>query len=63
MTSNPLTLHIEPRPDGVGIAGRLSDGHGEEHQFSGWLGLLSLLEEARLNLAADSGDSPAEVSP
>jgi hypothetical protein len=58
MTSKPLTVHIEPRPDGEVIAGRLCDGHGEEHQFTGWLGLLSLLEEARLAVVAEPPARP-----
>lgn len=62
MTGTPLTLHIDPRPDGHPIAGRLCDSGGGEHHFTGWLGLLSLLEEARLKQASDSGDSPAEVT-
>jgi hypothetical protein len=54
MTSSPLTLHIEARPEGERIAGRLRDGGGIEHQFTGWLGLLTLLEQARLTLATES---------
>jgi hypothetical protein len=54
MTGNPLTLHLEPRAEGDGIAGRLRDGCGEEHHFTGWLGLLSLLEEARLAVVPES---------
>jgi hypothetical protein len=62
MTGTPITLHIDPRPDGDAIAGRLRDSCGEEHRLAGWLGLLTLLEQARLKQAANSGDSPAEVS-
>jgi hypothetical protein len=52
VTSNRLTLHIESRPDAERIAGRLCDGCGEEHRFSGWLGLLTLLEQARRETVA-----------
>jgi hypothetical protein len=62
MTGNPLTLHIEPRPNGQPIAGRLRDSCGEEHHFTGWLGLLTLLEQARLRQGSDAEDSPSEVS-
>jgi len=58
MTRNTLTLQIEPRPDGDGIAGRLLDGCGEEHQFDGWLGLLSLLEEARMATSTNRNGGP-----
>jgi hypothetical protein len=55
---NPLTLHIEPAADGHPIAGRLSDACGVEHRFTGWLGLLTLLEQARVATAAEpSGDA------
>jgi hypothetical protein len=62
MTGTPLTLHIEPRPNGQPIAGRLRDSCGEEHHFTGWLGLLTLLEQARLKQAPKSGGSRTEVS-
>jgi hypothetical protein len=53
MTVKPLTLHLEPRSGDQGITGRLKDGCGAEHQFTGWLGLLTLLEQARV-LATES---------
>ena len=62
VTGNPLTLHIDSGPQGHPIAGWLRDGCGEERQFTGWLSLLSLLEQARLKQASDAEDSPAEVS-
>jgi hypothetical protein len=62
VTSNQLTLQIEPRPDCDGIAGRLRNGNGEEHRFTGWLGRLTLLEQARLKAASDAGDSTQGVS-
>jgi hypothetical protein len=54
VTSNRLTLQIEPRPESEAIAGRLSDGRGEEHHFTGWLGLLTLLEQARAAVATEA---------
>jgi hypothetical protein len=51
VTGARLTLHIDSGPEGQVIAGRLRDGCGEEHQFTGWLGLLSLLEQVRLGIA------------
>jgi hypothetical protein len=58
MIGSRLTLHIETQPDGHGIAGQLRDPRGAEHQFTGWLGLLTLLEEARLAVAADRAGGP-----
>jgi ketosteroid isomerase-like protein len=43
-----LTLRLEPFAKGELIAGSLCDEHGNEHPFAGWLGLLTLLEQARL---------------
>ena len=43
-----LTLRLEPPCDGEPIAGWLCDERGDERHFAGWLGLLSLLEQARL---------------
>jgi hypothetical protein len=47
-TSRSLTLRLEPHPDGQSIAGSVVDERGDEHYFAGWLGLLTLLERARL---------------
>ncbi len=44
----PLRLSLELRPAGVALSGSLFDEHGDEHAFSGWLGLLTLLEAARV---------------
>ena len=41
---------LELRADGAGLEGSLVDESGTEHTFSGWLGLLTLLEGARLRL-------------
>jgi hypothetical protein len=41
-----LTLELDS--DEAGRTGRLCDELGVEHRFSGWLGLLTLLEAARL---------------
>ena len=45
--SRSLSLTMAPA-DGSRISGRLRDEHGAEHRFSSWLGLLSLLEAARV---------------
>jgi hypothetical protein len=50
-TSRSLTLRLRPHPDGQSIAGWVVDEHGDEHYFAGWLGLLTLLEQARLGAA------------
>jgi hypothetical protein len=58
MTGNPLTVHIERRADGDAIAGLVRDGRGKEHHFTGWLGLLSLLEETRLMAISELPSAP-----
>ncbi len=40
----PLRLSLELRPDEAGLTGSLSDDRGREQSFTGWLGLLTLLE-------------------
>ena len=50
-TNRPLTLRLEPPGDSKLIAGWLCDEDGEEHRFSGWLELLTLLERTRLTVA------------
>jgi hypothetical protein len=48
MAADPsLRLVLAPLSDENRIAGRLCDERGEEHRFSSWLGLLSLLDAAR----------------
>jgi hypothetical protein len=44
-TNRPLTLRVDPQADPQRIAGWVSDGHGDEHYFEGWLGLFTLLEQ------------------
>jgi hypothetical protein len=59
MTANrALLLTLEPTPDDGRIAGRLCDEHGEGHDFACWLGLLALLEDARVR-ASSLPDSDA----
>jgi hypothetical protein len=58
VTGSRLILQIEAHADGEGIAGRLCDGSGEEHRFTGWLGLLTLLEQARVATAAERSGDP-----
>jgi hypothetical protein len=43
-----LRLSLELRPSGAALCGSLYDEGGTEHEFTGWLGLLTLLEAARL---------------
>jgi hypothetical protein len=52
-TSRSLTLRLKPHPDGQSIAGWVVDGRGAEQYFAGWLGLLTLLEQARLAAACE----------
>ncbi|HEX8123776.1 MAG TPA: hypothetical protein VF549_21175 [Solirubrobacteraceae bacterium] len=44
----PLRLSLELHPCGAGLAGSLVDESGDAHVFAGWLGLLTLLEAARV---------------
>jgi hypothetical protein len=62
-TNRPLTLHLEPHADSQLIAGWLCDERGDERYFTGWLGLLTLLEQARLVAACgpQHGASHAET--
>jgi hypothetical protein len=59
MTGDQLTLRIVKGGDGEVIAGSVRDGAGKEHHFTGWLGLLTLLEEARRGVA---GHEPSASS-
>lgn len=62
-TAPLLTLHFERSADPELIAGWLRDERGGEQYFAGWLGLITLLEQARLNAATDPEDSARRVSP
>ena len=44
----PLRLSVELRPSGAALCGSVRDEGGTEHEFTGWLGLLTLLEAAWL---------------
>ena len=46
-TDLSLRLVFATDGDGERMAGRLCDERGEEHHFSSWVGLLSLLDAAR----------------
>jgi hypothetical protein len=50
-----LRLAVELRPCGDGLAGSVTDEQGAEHSFTGWLGLLTLLETARTKLEPATG--------
>jgi hypothetical protein len=51
-TDGLLTLRLDPNTGGQVIAGWICDERGE-HYFTGWLGLLTLLEQARAKVAAE----------
>jgi hypothetical protein len=61
-TDRLLALRLEPQADHQQIAGWLYDERGGEHYFAGWLGLLTLLEQARVKAASDAGDSTRGVN-
>jgi hypothetical protein len=50
--SNELRLSLDADLRGNRIAGRLYDERGDEHPFSSWLGLLTVLESARRGAGA-----------
>ena len=60
-----LTLRLEPPGDSEPIAGWLCDECGDERHFAGWLGLLTLLEQARLTVTGEPhhGASQAARAP
>ena len=57
-TNRSLRLRLEPASDDRRIAGRLYDGRGERHDFSSWLELLTLLEDARVKANSPTVDAP-----
>lgn len=50
------SLILEFHSDGDRVKGRLEDESGNHHPFSSWLGLLTLIEQARVG--ATKGASP-----
>lgn len=56
--TNSVYLALELRAEGTGLAGSLVDEHGVARPFSGWLGLLTLLEAERGRLEGPI-ESPA----
>jgi ketosteroid isomerase-like protein len=50
-----ITLRLDPLANDELIAGSLRDQQGNEHLFAGWLGLLTLIEQARLEHVQDTG--------
>lgn len=48
MSTGPLiTLRLDPEASDQVIAGWIGDEGGDEHYFTGWLALLTLLEQSR----------------
>jgi len=47
LDSPALPLRLELRSDGGAVTGRVVDERGDEHPFTGWLGLLTLLHGAQ----------------
>jgi hypothetical protein len=56
--TNELRLCLDAGLPDDRIAGRLYDERGDEHRFSGWLGLLTLLESARRSAGVTTDPSP-----
>jgi hypothetical protein len=50
----PLRLCLERGSADDRMVGRLYDELGAEHSFSSWLGLLALLEDARVRASSPS---------
>ena len=63
MSTAPLiTVRLDPEASGQVIAGWICDGGGDEHYFTGWLGLLTQLEQARQVAATEpEGEKPDGV--
>jgi hypothetical protein len=57
-----LTLRLRPHADRQLIGGSLCDEQGNEHPFTGWLGLLTLLEQVRLAGAHAAQHAAAEAA-
>ena len=55
MTTWHLGFRLELHVDGERVNGRLCDEQGNESPFSGWLGLLTLLEQARATATSPPG--------
>jgi hypothetical protein len=53
-----VRLNVELFPSGGGLYGRLTDETGTARPFTGWLGLLTLLEAARV---ATTTPTPTET--
>ena len=49
-----VTITLELRQAGDELDGRASDGDGEGHAFSGWLGLLVAIDGLLQNAQADA---------
>jgi hypothetical protein len=63
MSTGPLlTLRLDPHADDRVIAGWISDEGGDEQYFAGWLGLLTLLEQARLRVTSEPQDGAVDDS-
>jgi hypothetical protein len=61
--TNELRLSLDADLRDDRIAGRLYDARGDEHPFSGWLGLLTLLESARRGAGAATDPSRGPEAP
>ena len=55
--ARPLQLTLALVVDEDRISGRLRDERGDEHRFSSWLGLLTLLEATRQQVGESQHDS------
>jgi hypothetical protein len=63
MTTNcPLTLRVDPQADAQLIAGWVSDEHGDEQHFEGWLGLFTVLEQTLWRPRGTAPGAGAETS-
>jgi hypothetical protein len=56
MTSRAVTITLDLRQAGDELAGRASDGSGNDRPFSGWLGLLVTID-ALLNEAPEQAEA------
>jgi hypothetical protein len=54
-TDRPLRLSLDQNSGDDRMVGRLYDERGAEHAFQSWLGLLTLLEHARVRASSVPG--------
>jgi hypothetical protein len=55
MHQESVKLALELRAEGAALSGSIVDERGTEQAFTGWLGLLTVLEAARVRVEQPAG--------